>query len=371
MAKFLKDSWLIAGLTALMLLACDATLKALLPESALPAVVAGAVAPDRNTAPALNRAEWAGDYFKELKAARHTRWSPWEYWRREAFAGTYININEQGIRSSWEPDEPVFTLWMLGGSTVWGTGARDHYTLPSALAKTLAQRGVAVRVVNMGESGYVSGQSQLRFLRQLEAGPGPDLAIFYDGVNDVFAALQAGQAGLTQNEHHRRADFRVTDGLDNYLLAAPRVLEGVQRLLAKFGSANSDGKSAPAAVSPLADQVAKAYAVRASTTHAAAQSAGVPTLFLWQPSVFSKQPLHPSEQAIVDASMAFHRDLQQASDGAVRSALNDAAYFTDLSSALDGAADPLLMDFCHLSEAGNQQVALAMADQVLALLTRD
>lgn len=37
----------------------------------------------------------------------------------------------------------------------------------------------------------------------------PDLVIFYDGYNDVFAAEDNGGAGLTYNETTRREEFNL------------------------------------------------------------------------------------------------------------------------------------------------------------------
>ncbi|MFK7955940.1 MAG: GDSL-type esterase/lipase family protein [Lysobacterales bacterium] len=360
MLKLVKDGWIIIGLTLALLLLTDAALKTLIPNTPGALVQPGAVSPDRIQSPALADAPWVEDYFKELRQARRTAWSPWEYWRRQPYSGEHINIDANGVRRSWQPPEPRFTVWMLGGSTVWGTGARDDHTLPSALARELAGRNLPTSVINLGESGFVSAQSQIRFLRRLETGQLPDLVIFYDGVNDVFAALQSGLPGVSQNESHRKSDFRVTDGVDNYLQAAPRVLEGVGRLLARSDT--------PEPVQPLAGDIARTYAARVHASFAVADAASIPALFYWQPSVFSKTPLHTSEQAVLAASLARHQALQQATDKAVLAALAGTEYWSDLSQALDGDGQPLLMDFCHLSEAGNRRVAEQMAGQVAAAL---
>ncbi len=360
MLKLLKDGWIIIGLTLALLLLTDAALKTLLPDNPGALVQPGALAPNRKDSAALNDAQWVEDYFDELRRARKTVWSAWEYWRRQPFSGEHINIDLNGIRRSWQPSNPRFTIWMLGGSTVWGTGARDEYTLPSALARELAARNLPTSVINLGESGYVSGQSQIRFLRKLETQSAPDLVIFYDGVNDVFAALQSGVSGLSQNESHRQSDFRVTDGIDNYFQAAPKVLEGISRLLAK--------PALDEPVQPLAKSIARTYAARVHASFAVARAASAPALFFWQPSVFSKTPLHQSEQSVLAASLARHQALQQATDQAVVTALGSTGYWTDLSQSLNGDGQPLLMDFCHLSEAGNQRVAGQMVAQVAATL---
>ena len=47
---------------------------------------------------------------------------------------------------------------MLGGSSLWGFGARDDQTIPSLLARKLHERGLKVEIKNLSELGYVSTQ---------------------------------------------------------------------------------------------------------------------------------------------------------------------------------------------------------------------
>ncbi|MEM9529605.1 MAG: SGNH/GDSL hydrolase family protein [Pseudomonadota bacterium] len=362
LVKWLRDGWLILGVTLLLLLIVDAGLKSVVPQPGTAPVSPGATAPDREQAPALEDAPWIADYFDELHQARRTVWSSWEYWRRVPFAGDYINVNAEGIRSSWTPPAPEWVIWLLGGSTVWGTGARDDATLPSALARALQAQGIAARVINLGESGYVSGQAQVRFLRRLEQHPAPDLVVFYGGVNDVYAAFQAGRPGVSQNEAHRQADFRATDGLDNWLQAAPAVLEGVSRLRGALQPATQPDPT------ELGAQVARIYAHRVSASRAVAESAETPSLFFWQPTVFSRTSRPPSEEAIAGASAARHAALQAAADESVRQVMMGAPGFSDLSGVFNKIQEPLFLDFCHLSERGNALVAQAMLPQVIEAL---
>ena len=125
------------------------------------------------------------------------------YWRRAPISGKYVNIDADGLRKTWNPpglpEQPI-RIFMFGGSTTWGTGSRDEYTIPSQLSKILAQRfGPRVEVVNYGEGGYVNTQELIRFLKEIERGNVPQIAIFYDGYNDVFSAFQNGIGGIPQN----------------------------------------------------------------------------------------------------------------------------------------------------------------------------
>jgi len=102
---------------------------------------------------------------------------------------------------------------LFGGSTTWGVGARDPFTIPAEPSRALSEvePELRVHVLKFGEKGYVSTQSLLALLLELREGRAPDLAVFYDGVNDVFAGYQQGVAGLPQNEHRRVREFNLSN----------------------------------------------------------------------------------------------------------------------------------------------------------------
>jgi len=362
--KTIADGWLILGVTLILLLLLDTALNSWLPENhqwqrLMPEVSA----PDRETMSFFEDASWSEQYFQEHRKAKSNHWESYVYWRRDPFEGQMINIDEQGMRRNWKAQKTAqFRIWIFGGSTVWGTGARDDFTLPSVLAKLLDEQGMVAEVSNFGESGYVSTQSLATLLQALQTRQTPDLVIFYEGVNDVFSAFQSGEAGLPQNETHRQKDFRVTDGMNRYLAGFPKVLEGVQRL------ATSGSRPDVPEVELLSRQIASVYYNNLKYIAAIGEHQGFAVLGYWQPSVFSKQQLSDEETQIYHASWVRHRDLQLAADLAVNHLFQVEDNFRDLSPILNAQARSLFMDFCHLSELGNQYVAEAMLDQVLAVL---
>lgn len=150
----------------------------------------------------------AEDYFREFLQSGDVEWYSYVYWRRKPYQGKYINIDNKGIRRTW--NKPASSkdvkIFMFGGSTLWGTGARDEFTIPSLVSKKLqAKWGTDVQVTNYGESGYVSTQELIALMLELQRGNVPDIVVFYDGVNDTFAAFQSGVAGIPQNESNRVA----------------------------------------------------------------------------------------------------------------------------------------------------------------------
>ena len=103
--------------------------------------------PDRRVlAEGYGGAAWPVEHYRELVLLQD-RWEPYVYFRQKPFRGKTIKIGDDGLRATWQPPasandrgqrEPVKIL-MLGGSSLWGFGARDDQTIPS-LARSLARR---------------------------------------------------------------------------------------------------------------------------------------------------------------------------------------------------------------------------------------
>ena len=138
--------------------------------------------------PAMAAYPWADAYFRETQLTPSSYW-PFTESRPLPFHGRYINIDGWS-RRSYEPsdlpaDAPV--VWMFGGSTTWGEGQRDDYTIASYLSRIATDAGAPIRVVNYGQRGWTHFQEMILFEQLLAAGPGPDLALFYDGANEINA----------------------------------------------------------------------------------------------------------------------------------------------------------------------------------------
>ncbi|MDX1571925.1 MAG: SGNH/GDSL hydrolase family protein [Xanthomonadales bacterium] len=351
--RWLRDAWVILGLTLLLVLILDAALKVTLDEHGLAQVDPNARAPDRESADVDGDDARVEIYWSEHGAAKNMRWEPYVYWRRDAFSGQTINVDGEGLRSTWQPaSQPAAVIWAFGGSSVWGTGVADESTVPSQLARTLSEPGRPVRVLNFGESGYVSTQSLLTLQQSLAERPPPDLVVFLGGANDVYAALQARRAGWPQNEASRQAEFRLTSGLDNYLAGAIHLFEGLKRL--------SRVDPEPIDETALAREVVERVGHNLRVAQALAREFDFQVYYFWQPTVFSKPLVSDHERRVIAASLAWHRDLQLAADQAVR----QAGAIRDLSDVFAGHRETLFLDFVHLGPEGNRLLAERIAASV-------
>jgi lysophospholipase L1-like esterase len=130
------------------------------------------------------------------------RYHSFVLYRRAPFKGETINVDQEGIRLTPGADcgPHAFKVFTFGPSTMWGTGSPDWGTIPSHLQTGITQlKNGPVCVVNFGESGYMSTQSVIELMLQLQLGNIPDVTLFFDGVADVYAAYQSGRAGVHEN----------------------------------------------------------------------------------------------------------------------------------------------------------------------------
>ncbi len=349
---FLKVLWLLIGVLLVAAIALDAIIKRKLRDPWLTqTVVAGAKAPARESSEANDAADLA--YWHDHAQARAVAWRDGVYFRRLPFNSKTINIDTHGFRVSRNVKNPAAPeVWVFGGSTVWGTGVRDAHTPVSLLQAALPQ----YRVLNFAESGYVSWQNQQAFLQALRCGGKPVAALFIDGINDVYSAVQAKRAGLSQNEANRALEFNLSSEHAKWT----ELLRGLHSLW----------QTQPALPEPdtLAVDISTHYLSIVDETFALASARGIPTVFVWQPSVFDKSTVSASEQQIIAASPAMLQRLMKATTREIAQRLHrepnvEAAKALPIAyvANLHDTRATRFFDYSHTGLAGNQVLAAQLA----------
>jgi lysophospholipase L1-like esterase len=381
--RAIRDTWLIVGIAVLGLCSIEGVMALTFALKDSRSEAKRSAADPRSRADSYANSPWVHEYYDEFARSHETRWEPYLYWRRPPFRGRHINIDSNGIRFT-EPAKPSapgsprpLKVFMFGGSTMWGSGARDAYTIPSILVRELQRRGVEAEVTNFGESGYVSTQEVIALTLQLQKGERPDLVIFYDGVNDVFSAYQQHAAGLPQNESHRRAEFNLSRSMmlrertgmvlrDAAAgLATTRLLQG---LWSRVGGASEESFDHPSPGDSVALEVLTVYKANIEMVRALGDQFRFKCLFYWQPTVFQKAHLTAHEEAQKVEMKPMEPFLLRTYEAFRQSGLSPKPEhsFNDLSLVLADVKAPLFLDWSHISESGNEMIAAGMAKDVLA-----
>ncbi len=293
------------------------------------------------------------------------RWLPYSYWTVAPFEGSYINVDQSGRRHtpSYDEDSAAPSIYFFGGSTIWGLGARDAYTIPAQVAQLLAEQDYPVQVQSYAQTGYVSWQDLLLFQAQLALDNAPNLAVFYQGFNDVYAAYLQGAAGLTLRENLRVNDVE----LGRLVRSGQPVLLPFDADISEYDwSLVTSGTAKPQAI-------AERWLANRRLIRAAAREHGVRVLFVWQPALFAKAERTDGEERILDdveRQQSGFTDLYRAVVGIVREGLasdnNDDTVF--LTDAFGDVSEAIFFDRVHITEIGNRLVAVSLVDSVLDAL---
>jgi hypothetical protein len=315
---------------------------------------------------------WAPQYWREFKLSQKMQYLPYVLWRRAPFTGATINIDHAGVRRT--PGAVCgagsYKVFAFGGSTMWGSGSPDWGAIPAYLQAELAKReSRPVCVVNFGESAYVSTQSVITLLTRLQAGDVPNLTLFYDGPNDVYAAFQSGRTTVHENieqiarmfEHRGQAEssplaesldrsalFRVSRHLMNSLAQAPppslRTYEtmGIDRTV-------------------LAEGVVRTYLNNYNVVDALAHEYGFKYAFFWSGYIsVGKKHLTEEEEALkreVDPALAkLHASVYHAMESRILQHEN----LHSLSEIFDGQDSLIWLDDAHVTPVGNELIADGM-----------
>jgi hypothetical protein len=327
---------------------------------------------------AYAEADWAVAYFDEFRRAVRVDWKPYVEWWQRPFRGAYVTIDERGLRPTpgeTAAEADALRILCFGGSTMMGMGARDDHTIPALLARRLAELGHRAVVTNYGQLGHNATQETITLQRLLKAGARLDIAVFYDGVNEMACAEQTGAADGLFNEARRRAEFNLLLPERRRDLAAaalcalmPRTLRRLRRLtrLELRGPMPAPGVDLRQLDIPhLARAVLAVYLANLRLVRLLAAEFGFCPIFFWQPVIATKRVKTADEQrweGDYTTDPAARRALYRAIVAARRDSaeLADAADAVDLSALFDDRADPVYIDLYHLSEAANAAVAEAM-----------
>lgn len=322
--------------------------------------------------PSYTNATWFEDYRQEFKAAVTFDWQPYLYWNTKPFSGKYINVSEARARKTWSSPKIVDTqnkkkkIFMFGGSTMWGWGARDDYTIPSLVSRRLSEEyDTNAEITNFGEVGFVSTQEVLRLIFEIQKGNIPDIVVFYNGLNDVYSALRPGQigvAGVVCDEFQRKKLFEGKYPVfswiyENYIIQSG-MFKAILRLL------NKD-KTNPVVLDPkqietISEDITRVYQKNLNLIQALSKKYNFDVLCYWQPTIFSKKNLSDFEKELekVAQTELFNKAVFKRVSEKVKKIEHNT--FHDISNILE-MKTTYYIDFSHIDEKGNDVIATRIA----------
>jgi hypothetical protein len=305
-------------------------------------------------APAFRSSSWRDEYAGDVERLS-LGYEPYVTVRTQPLATPYVNVSG-GVRQSWTPPTDgrrQRIVWLFGGSATFGIGQRDDHTIASELARIGHARGVSIKVVNFGVPTFTNFQEVLRFERELHHRPRPDLAIFYDGANDLgiqsaYPYPQPTRPPMDVEFHDSTPESDSTYALwarTSLVTILWRQLTG--SLSTPAGASVAEGAArTPPDPTDVAKYTASVYARGVRIARELGAEFRVETRFFWQPAAWYR------------SSPAWPR---------VRSSLPGEV--VDLSAVFDARTEPVYIDDVHTNERGARIVAERMWREVGPALT--
>ncbi|MEM6281366.1 MAG: hypothetical protein AAF787_04160 [Chloroflexota bacterium] len=308
----------------------------------------------RTALPYYQATDWGAVHWQEIQTITEG-YEPFTVWRSQAFDGVTATVLADGTRLTpgTNCDDPdAYTVFMFGGSTMWGMGATDDRSIPAYVQNTL---GTDACVVNYGMFGYVATQGTIKLMTELQQGRVPDTVIFYDGVNDILATHQNGAAAAHQNLSEVAAAYE-PNTLGSALLESIRgayTLRLLRGILPQPAPQTVDRPDN----SILAAQTADAYLLNIEIVDRLAETYGFEYAFFWQPVIAAgDKPLTPEEESLAgglgDAESLYIQTYQLIEQHA-----DDTENLYYIADAFDGVEQFIYADPFHIVPEGNEIIA--------------
>ena len=304
---------------------------------------------------------WATQYFIEEKESNKAEYYPYlEHRKIPNYKGEYINLDENAIRKTFyqcpDNNSKSIKVFVFGGSTVWGVGARDSGTIPSFLSKYLCENGFKVKITNFGESGYTSTHDIIKLQLELRKENIPDIAIFYDGVNDVYSSYQNHAAGLPHNLKNRIDDFNSRNKVN-----LPNLFPNFRRIINKIF--NQEIYFNEYSDESLNIETAIFYLNNIKIVKSLENDYGFKSFFYWQPSLYTKKELSYNEQNKIGINDALSWDYKDVSE-----IIKLSDEVKDITGIFDNKKNTIFIDWGHISEEGNSIIAEEISDDIINYL---
>jgi len=303
---------------------------------------------------------------------RPVAYDPFTHFRERPFKGAYVNVAHAGFRvgkdqGPWPINPKNYNVFLFGGSTTFGYGVADDQTLGSHLQGALDETasGTKAYVYNFAQCSYYSPQERILFEKLLMSGATPNMAVFVDGLNDLYECFDDKPRFSDQYEG------LIEGGMLYNLTAAVResplaklvgkavgiVAEKRKKALATSGAKGTEAEQSREKAMMAA--AAARYAENKKLLEAICAGSRIQPVFVWQPVPYYKYDLdcHPFKKGEFSTKLRAGR--YEAMAGFVRDHPlgDDFLWCADIQ---DGVKEMLYVDGFHYSAAMNDRLARAI-----------
>lgn len=282
--------------------------------------------------------------------------------KEHPFRGKYLNVSQAGFREiknqgPWPPDLRNLNVFAFGGSTMYGEALPDHQSIPSCLQEELsAHLKRRVCVYNFGASSYYSTQERILLEQLLGKGLKPDIAIFLDGLNDLWLP-HGSDTPWFQEEVNAAFALSRKITLSHLLHKLPLVRFARSIRARLMGQVDS---ISPATQEELRETIQR-YRRNKVLAEAAYHAFGISSVFVWQPVPSYK--CDATHNPFLDESYRREQQNQTAGYAMMEQVAKTGALGTNFLWCADLQKEEsgcLYVDYCHYTAKFSRTIAAAI-----------
>ena len=314
--------------------------------------------------------EWKEQFQRDFRGfhALPLQYEPYSLWRSSDYSSPTINVID-GYRETWQAPgsgdgSATCEIWTFGGSTLMGADSPDDNTIPSYLARSLANNaggaGRTYLVRNFGVSGFVS-ENEIHLLVKLLRESVPDVVIFYDGVNDILNKVARGRPHYLYDNF---AKLGRRDRIRDLLAEVARRLAIVRSLMEPASFREADMAWPSEVFDRRAEQLLDSYSAGLDLVARLGDSYGFDAYHFRQPNIFTTNKKLTEEEQAARQEFEYLAPAYEAFQTASSSGGAPRLNVYDLSDALDNVQESIFLDYCHVTAIGNKAVVDRMLERV-------
>lgn len=330
------------------------------------------------------------DWWTKEKSALYAEYHPFLGWLTRPIETEHIHVDKEGVRrtaNTASADVQTQAVYTFGGSTMWGVFAPDNQTIPSYIAQKLNGFSSKFTIVNYAQIAYNSNQELIYFTLLLKEGKVPDVAIFYDGCNDLFVNNVSGKQTITFYENRIKGllgnmwRFSGPDLVINQSLLNENLFRDAIRYIPKYiklihypymflmriiqKTTNTADTVENNFTEAVPERIANTYIQNAFMIEALSRAYNFRYLLVWQPTIFTKATKSTDEKTLLTYDKMHPEILYPIATRRLRE--KKLKNFYDLTSVFDNTDQSVFIDECHVTSQGNQIIA----EKIVEILKSD
>lgn len=286
----------------------------------------------------------------------------------ENFNGEYFNVKNNRRVTTNQPDSFAINVFLFGGSTIYNSEVSDEHTVASYLQRALNNKKPSTfRVINYGVTSANTAQ-QLERLETIDIHEN-DIVVFYGGVNDAMLFTSGRINGWIVGENI--VSFSQLNVLQRIRFKLYFKLRKQSRFAEKFF--NPFTYHLPAhlndslRVEEMKVELANSYNNSIEISDSIVKSKNARFYNFVQPSLLTRSNMTDYEKELLQNEYLVPQMWQVALHLSYPVILNSnnefknkGIYSNNLTNLFDTSPDSHYLDFCHITEKGNNLIANAI-----------